>query len=127
LILHNVHEQAVLFADDISLTVSELSYMAFFWLLRPGEYCSGMTSHPSGLCDLQLFIGQQRMDPLTCSLANLNRVTFVAMTFTAQKNGFQGKIIGHSRSGHSFRCPVVSLLNRVRYLRTHGATLDTPM
>jgi hypothetical protein len=126
-ILHNVHEQAVLFADDISLAVSDLSYMAFFWLLRPGEYCSGTNSHPFRLCDLQLFIGQQRIDPLTCSLADLNRVTFVTMTFTTQKNGVRGEIIGHSRSGHAFGCPVVSVLNRVRYLRTHDATPDTPL
>jgi hypothetical protein len=88
---------------------------------------SGTNSHPFRLCDLQLFIGQQRIDPLTCSLADLNRVTFVTMTFTTQKNGVRGEIIGHSRSGHAFGCPVVSVLNWVRYLRTHDATPDTPL
>ena len=118
---------AALHGDAISLAVSDLSYMAFFWLLRPGEYCSSSESHPFRLCDVQLFIGNTRLDPLTCDLADLDRVTFVTLTFTTQKNGVRGEIIGHGRSSHVYACPVVSVVNRVRYLRTHGAPPEAPL
>lgn len=126
-VLDNVREMAALHNDDVSLAVSDLSYMAFFWLLRPGEYCSSSESHPFRLCDVQFFIGNQRIDPLTCALADLHRVTFVTLTFTTQKNGVRGEIIGHSRSRHIYSCPVVSVVNRVRYLRQHNAPNDAPL
>jgi hypothetical protein len=31
------------------------------------------------LCDVQLFIGNDRLDPLTCDLTHLNRVTAVSV------------------------------------------------
>ncbi len=126
-VLHNVREMAALHGDEISLAVSDLSYMAFFWLLRPGEYCSSSESHPFRLCDVQLFIGDHRLDPLTCDLADLNRITFVTLTFTTKKNGVRGEIIGHARSSHLYACPVVSVVNRVRYLRLQGAPPDAPL
>jgi hypothetical protein len=126
-ILHNVRELAALHGDQISLAVADLSYMAFFWLLRPGEYCSSTESHPFRLCDVQLFIGNARLDPLTCDLADLDRITFVTLTFTTQKNGVRGEIIGHARSGHIYACPVISVVNRVRYLRLHGAPNEAPL
>jgi hypothetical protein len=76
---------------------------------------------------VQLFIGNNRLDPLTCDLADLNRVTFVTLTFTTQKNGVRGEIIGHARSSHLYACPVISVVNRVRYLRREGAPSDTPL
>jgi hypothetical protein len=126
-VLHNVRQMAALHNDQTSLAVSDLSYMAFFWLLRPGEYCSSSESHPFRLCDVQLFIGNDRLDPLTCDIADLDRVTFVTLTFTTQKNGVRGEIIGHARSGHPFACPVISVVSRVRYLRHQNAPHDTPL
>jgi hypothetical protein len=126
-VLHNVRQLAAFKGDQISLAVSDLSYLAFFWLLRPGEYCSSSDSHPFRLRDVQLFIGNARLDPLTCALADLARVTFVTLTFTTQKNGVRGEIIGHARSGHLYACPVVSVISRVRYLRQHGAPPDAPL
>jgi hypothetical protein len=126
-ILHNVRQMAALHGDEISLAVSDLGFMAFFWLLRPGEYCSSSESHPFRLCDVQLFIGNDRLNPLTCDLADLDRVTFVTLTFTTQKNGVRGEIIGHARSSHLYACPVVSVINRVRYLRLQGAPSEAPL
>jgi hypothetical protein len=115
-VLNNVHEMAALHGDVTSLAVSDLSFAAFYWLLRPGEYCSSSKSHPFRLCDVQLFIGEQCLDPCNCALVDLDRVTFVSLTLTTQKNGIRGKIIGHARFSHFYACPVVSILNRVRYL-----------
>jgi hypothetical protein len=126
-VLHNVRQMAAFHGDVISHAVSDLSYMVFFWPLRPGEYCSSSESHPFRLCDVLLFIDYDRLTPLTCVLADLNYVTFITLTFTTQKNGVRGEIIGHARSSHLCVCPVVSVVNRVRYLRLHDASNDAPL
>ena len=126
-LLHNVRELAVLAGDDTSLAVSDLAYMGFFWLLRPGEYCSSTESHPFRLCDVQLFIGDRRIDALTCPLAELALVNFATLTFTTQKNCVRGEIIGHGLSHHPFACPVLCTVNRLRYLRSHQAPAHTPL
>jgi hypothetical protein len=126
-VLHNVRQMASLYGDQISLAVSDLSYMAFFCILRPGEYCSSTDSHPFRLCDVQLYIGNDRLDPLTCALDDLDPVTFVTLTFTTQKNGVRGESIGHARSRHLYACPVVSVVTRIRYLHLYCAPPDTPL
>jgi hypothetical protein len=92
-VLNNFREMAALHGDATSLAVSDLSFAAFYWLLRPGEYCSSSESHPFRLCDVQLFIGEQRLDSCTCALADLDRVTFVTLTFTTQKNGILARLL----------------------------------
>jgi len=126
-VLHNVREMAQLHNDAISLAVADLSYIAYFWLLRPGEYCSSSESHPFRLCDTQLFIGNVRISPITCDLADLDRVSFVTLTFTTQKNGVRGEIIGHGRSHHPFACPVITIASRIRYLRLQNAPDEAPL
>jgi len=118
---------AQLHNDAISLAVADLSYIAYFWLLRPGEYCSSSESHPFRLCDTQLFIGNVRISPITCDLADLDRVSFVTLTFTTQKNGVRGEIIGHGRSHHPFACPVITIASRIRYLRLQNAPDEAPL
>lgn len=72
--------------DNTSLAVSDLGFLDFYWLLRPGEYCSSTESHRFRLCDVLLFIGGVRLYPLTCDIGNLDRVTFVTLTFITQKS-----------------------------------------
>jgi hypothetical protein len=60
-VLHNVREMAALHGNDISLAVPDLGYIAFCWLLRPGEYCSSSDSHPIRLQNVQLFINNVRI------------------------------------------------------------------
>jgi hypothetical protein len=103
--------------------------MTFFWLRRPGEHRSSTESHPFRLCDVQVFIGNDRLDPLACDLADLadlNKVTFVTLTFTTQKNGVRGESIGQAQSKHLFGCPVVSGVNGVRYLRLQASPPEAP-
>jgi hypothetical protein len=60
-----------LHGGQISLAMSDWSYIALLWLLRPGEYCSSSESNPFRLWDAQLFIDNDRLDPLKCDLADL--------------------------------------------------------
>jgi hypothetical protein len=59
--------------------------------------------------------------------AELRTATFVTLTFTTQKNGVRGEVIGLGRSGHPHLCPVISLCNRVLHARTHNADPTAPL
>jgi hypothetical protein len=75
----------------------------------------------------RLYFASDRLDPLTCDLANLNRVAFVTLTFTTQKNSVYGDMIGHARFSHLYACPVIRIVHRVLYLRRHGTSSDAPL
>jgi hypothetical protein len=108
--------------------IADMIILAFFFLLRPGEY-TGTPSDttPFTLQDVQLWIGQQRFLATTIPIADLSRVTFVSLTFTTQKNGVRGEVIGLGRSGNPVLCPVIALTRRVAHLRTFHAPTTTPL
>jgi hypothetical protein len=102
--------------------------LAFFFLLRPGEYTgTASDTTPFTLQDVQCWIGQQRLFATNIPLDDLPRVTFVALTFTTQKNGVRGEVIGLGRSGNPVLCPVVALTRRIAHLRTYRAPASTPL
>jgi hypothetical protein len=102
--------------------------LAFFFLLRPGEYTgTASDTTPFTLQDVQCWIGQQRFLAVNIPIEDLARVTFVALTFTTQKNGVRGEVIGLGRSGNPILCPVQALTRRIAHLRTYRAPANTPL
>ena len=105
--------------------------LAFFFLLCPGEYTAhpdADNAHPFRLKDVQLFIGPPHRIPLaTATAAELRQTTFVTLTFTHQKNGVKGEVVGHAHSGDPCLCPVLALIRRVDHLHAQHAPLDTPL
>ena len=104
--------------------------LAYFFLLRPGEYCGIPRTEADDLFrvqDVGAWIGHRRLDPLHCPAADLLATTFVTLTFTCQKNGVRGETLGHGRSGHPTLCPVSALTRRLLHLRSAGATPQTPL
>ena len=100
--------------------------IAFFFLLRPGEYTDN-NKDPFRLADTQLFIGDTRLD-LSCSPeSELKVATFASLTFTSQKNGVRGEVIGLACSGDPYLCPVKAIIRRVLFLRSHSAPPSTPL
>ena len=94
-----------------NIAISNLTWVTFFFLLRPGKYCKGGTNtaqHPFRLKDVQFFIGQQTYNDVTASNTVLAQPEFVSLLFTAQKNGVKGGSIGHGRTGHPQGCPVAA-------------------
>jgi hypothetical protein len=49
------------------------------------------------------------------------------LTFTDQKNGVRGKVIGQALTSDSFIFPVKALVRCVLYLRSHNAPPTTPL
>jgi hypothetical protein len=125
------HTYAAYAARDCkSSAIADLVWLAFYFLLRPGEYCDAgndNTSAPFRLCDVVFKTQHTRHDTLATHLPTLLTATSVSLTFTNQKNGVKGECIGHNLAGHPYACPVQALLNRVLYLRSNDASPDTPL
>ena len=100
--------------------------MAFFFLLRPGEYTYN-DGYPFRLENVQLFIGDTRLPLMTAPESELRLARFASLTFTTQKNGVRGEVIGLACSGDPYLCPVQAIIRRVLYLRMHSAPPTTPL
>ena len=111
-----------------SQAVADMIVVAFFYLLRPGEY-TGTTSDnaPFRMQDVQLFIGRRRLDLTHAPEADLIAATSATLTFTTQKNGVWGEVVLHGRSGCLRCCPVSALARRILCLRMHHASPATPL
>ena len=108
--------------------VTDMVIIAFFYLLRPGEYTdSPSDTAPFALQDVQLFIGQRRLDLLRDPEPLLNQALCASLTFTSQKNGVPGEVIRLGRSGDPFICPTLAIVRRVLHLRTYKAPPYTPL
>ena len=108
--------------------VADMIIIAFFFLLRPGEYTDAPSdTSPFRFMDVQLSIGDCRLDIATCSIAELPQAWFASLTFTDQKNGVHGEVIGLARSGDPYLCPVLALIRRITHLRANSASPNTPI
>jgi len=104
-----------------------MAFIGYFFLMRSGEYTGLPHAEDIHQCplfrlqDVQLWIGTQRLLHLQCPLADLALATFASLTFTNQKSGVRGEVIGHQCSGHQHACPVRAIAQRILYLRKHNA------
>ena len=118
-------------ASACMLATADMITLAFFFLLRPGEYTGNATDDtPFTLADVTLTRGAHRLFGtrlLTASEADLNACTGVSLTFTTQKNGVRGEIIHQGTSGALRFCPVRATVRRLVALRQATQNLDTPL
>ena len=126
-LLHELYRIARASGDALSLATADMAYMAFFYLLRPGEYCKSHDSTPFRLCDVELRLGTRILDLATCSDTLLDRAALAELSFTNQKNMIRGEKLAHGRSGHTIACPVAALIRRIKHLRAHNAPPTTPL
>ena len=113
-----------------NITISNLTWFSFFFLLRPSKYYKGGTNtahHTFRIKGIQFFIGQQAYNATSASNAVLTQTDFASLMLTTQKNGIKGGSIGHVRASHPQECPVAAMCCRVAYLRCHVATSETPI
>jgi hypothetical protein len=66
-------------------------YMAFFFLLRPGEYTYTTNNTPFRFQDIQLYIGQRQLRPNEASPTDLEAVNAISLCFTTRKMGSKAK------------------------------------
>jgi hypothetical protein len=100
--------------DDGSIAIADMITIAFFYLLRPGEY-TGTTSDDAAFRveDIVLYIQDRRLNSMTDTPSKLAAVDSVAYIFTTQKNGRRGEKLVHGKSGDGLCCPVKATARRL--------------
>jgi hypothetical protein len=69
------------------------------YLLRTGEYLENAPNAlPFTLAHVRLWVNGQQIDPLSAPIESLRAATFMALTFTEQKNAVCGEAVGHGKS-----------------------------
>ena len=97
-IIHAANAAAIVGTAD-HIAVANMLTIAFFFLMRPGEYTSTPSdTTPFTLADIQLFIGRHRLNIFLASETDLLASTFCLYTYTDQKNGVRGEVIGLGRT-----------------------------
>eukprot|EP00980_Cylindrotheca_fusiformis_P025481 scaffold13823_cov108-Cylindrotheca_fusiformis.AAC.1 len=115
-------------ATDAAKCIADMLCLAFFFLLRPGEYTGHRTeTSPFRLMDTTFFLGGLRLDTRSAPPHRLLSATFVTLEFTTQKNGVRGEVIGHGLSRNPSFCPVRAAARRVLHLRAHSAPAALPL
>jgi hypothetical protein len=119
---------ALLQNTALSLSAADLIWLAFFFLLRPGEYTiTGKSPHPFTLADVRLWHHDTPIDPLMALPDSLILATFVILIFTDQKNAVRSETVGHGRSGDPQACPVLAVVCRILHLCSFDAPPNTQL
>jgi hypothetical protein len=109
--------------------VADMVSLAFFFLLRPGEY-TGNKSDTTPFRALDVVLYRSQDDPLdlrSCSEADMLNAVFCTLEFTSQKNGVRGEVIGLAPSGHPLLCPCRALARRIIHFRRFNIAFDKPI
>jgi hypothetical protein len=117
-------------ATESRKAIWDLVILGFYFLMRPGEYCTlpgEDASHPFHLGKLELWRGPHQFDLVTATDHELYTATFCMLIFSNQKNPNWGKKVGHACSGDNIFCPVRALARRVLHLRRNTAPAHIPI
>ena len=114
--------------------IIDLSIIAWFWLLRPAEYCetdaSETRSQAFRLCDVVLTIGSTPYQATAAPLNDPNsisRITSACLKFDDQKNAVRGEFISQKANSHPTLCGAKALGRVCRHLIRNGASPLTPL
>ena len=117
-------------ASPRETATAHLVVMAFYFLLRVGEYTLPPEHRTTRtvqfrLCDIRFWQGQTLL-PLTSDAAVLAAASSVTLIMDNQKNGQRGDII-HQEAVNADFCPVRSTAARVSAVMAQNMPLTTPV
>ena len=113
--------------DKGTQATADMIVLAFYYLLRPGEYTVTTDNAPFKLQDVQLYIGSLVLDLTVATDLELDAATAASLTFTTQKNGVKGEKITQGRSGDPLVCPVKTMVRRIKALRAQHLPKTSPL
>jgi hypothetical protein len=85
---------------DDEMAIADMITIAFFFILRPGEYTGTLSDDAAfKLQDVELYIQGCKLDLFAANDADIKSTTSVSYTFTTQKNGNRNEKLVHGLSG----------------------------
>ncbi len=119
-------------ARELDRAIGDLTMIAFYYLLRIGEYTTKGTRNNSKqteefkLGDIMFFRndaqGNLRCLPRDAHVDLIASADGATMKLGNQKNGLKGVCVYQQANGDPIDCPVRALGRRYLHLRSHGAT-----
>ena len=123
------------FASVRDNAAGDLTLIAFYYLLRAGEYTVKASREESKqtvqfrLKDVAFFhvdaTGQVRQIDPRAPAAAFQGAMAATLRISQQKNGFKGSCIHHHGNGKSFLCPVKALVRRFLHIRDNTTDWNT--
>lgn len=107
--------------------IADTITIAFFFLLRPGEYTSTGDDQPFTVNDAILHLDTRPLDTFTSPLAQLQAATSVSYTFTRQKNGVGNEVLSHGLSDNHLCCPVKASIRLLLFHRANATPRSRPI
>jgi hypothetical protein len=124
-------------ASILDQAIGDLTLIAFYYLLRIGEYTCKATRNESKqtvqfkMEDLTFFktnkLGELRCVPRTAPNEVIATSDGATLKLDNQKNGWKGVCIFHHANAQPYLCPVRALARRYIHLRHHTATPKDPI
>ena len=124
-------------ATKTQKAIGDLVLIAFYYLLRVGEYTTKATRNNSKrtvqfkIEDVTFFSknkqGILRQLPRSASDADLLAAQSATLKLDNQKNGWKGVCIHQERNGDKITCPVRALARRVIHIRNHTTDWRTTL
>ncbi len=104
-LLNHAQQCVDLAPSDARRAIIDMTWIGYFYLLRPGEHCRSTDSDPLTLQDVRFQWGAFTYNPATCPINVLDAVTQSSITFVTQKNGQKGDTLAQGLSGDPVACP----------------------
>ena len=129
-------------AGDKDLAIADLIQVAFYYLLRVGEYTHkagtrdsrsrAKQTQPFRMKDVAFFgwnKSRQRIYrlPRTASDEEILNSKCVTLQLDNQKNGWKGVCINHEHNGDPIHCGTRAIARRYIHIRRHTNDMDTPL
>ncbi len=121
-------------ANELDKAIGDLSLIAFYYLLRVGEYTVKSTRNRTKqtvqfrLKDVTFFrndaFGTLRQLSRTSPPDHFLTADSATLKLDNQKNGWKGVCIHQHTNGERFNCPVRALARRVGHIRAHTLMVD---
>ena len=122
-------------AMAVDLAAGDLCLVAFYFLLRAGEYVKKASQEESKqtvqfrLRDVAFFEatddGMVRQIPPTAPAWRIQNAVAATLRLSNQKNGIQNACIHHEANGQDYLCPVKALVRRFLHIRTRTQDWNT--
>ena len=121
--LKHIRQQSQHSQSPKALAIADLIIIAWFYLLRVGEYTYSKPSQkkrttPFKVRDVTLWHHQQRLPHNLPLHVLLVKCTAASLQLDNSKTGARNEVIHHTAIGTPI-CPVAALVRRVHHIRTH--------